>query len=95
LEDAGLGTASLTTVEEILANAITIFKDRVRLDVQTRTPGIEFADAWSRRQMMTYQDQAFSVICKEDLIASKLAAGRDVDLEDARLLQDTNEDVEA
>jgi len=87
LADAGLGTASLTSADEILDNAITIFQDRVRLDVQTETPGVTFEDAWSRRQVMTYQGQVFAVLCKDDLIASKLAAGRDVDLEDVRLLQ--------
>jgi hypothetical protein len=42
-------TASLTNVEEILSNQITIFKDRVRIDVQTSTPGLRFQDAWKRR----------------------------------------------
>jgi len=87
LTEAGLGTAGLTSADEILNNAITIFEDRVRLDVQTETPGVTFEDAWSRREVMTYQGQTFTVLCKDDLIASKLAAGRDVDLEDVRLLQ--------
>jgi hypothetical protein len=87
LLDAGLGTASLTSVEELLANEITIFKDRVRIDVQTSTPGIRFEDAWLRREVMSYQDQDFFVLAKEDLIASKRAAGRQVDLEDVRLLE--------
>ena len=38
LLDAGLGTAALTNVDDLLANEITIFRDRVRLDVQTSTP---------------------------------------------------------
>jgi hypothetical protein len=42
LEDAGLGTATLTNSEEILANEITIFKDRVRIDVQLSRPGSQF-----------------------------------------------------
>ena len=37
LLDAGIGTASLTSVDEILSNEITIFKDRVRIDVQINT----------------------------------------------------------
>jgi len=85
--DAGLGTASLTTPENILANEITIFKDRVRIDVQTSTPGIRFEDAWSRRQITTYHGQDFFILSKDDLIASKRAAGRDVDKEDVRLLE--------
>lgn len=87
LEEAGLGTASMTTAEELVSNAITIFQDRVRVDVQTTTPGISFEEVWNRRTTMHYRDQAFWVLSKDDLIASKLAAGRDVDLEDVRLLR--------
>ena len=87
LLDAGLGTASLTTVEAVLANEITVFKDRVRIDVQTSTPGITFAGAWPNRKTVSYQGQEFFVLSKQDLIASKRASGRDVDLEDARLLE--------
>ena len=47
LEEAGFATASLTTKDEILANEITVFKDRVRIDAQTRTPGLSFQDAWN------------------------------------------------
>ena len=85
--DAGMGTASLTNVDEILSNQITIFKDRVRIDVQISTPGLRFQDAWKRRNTMKYQGQAFYVASREDLISSKRAAGRDVDLEDVRLLE--------
>jgi len=87
LLDAGLGSASLTTARDLLANEITIFKDRVRLDVQTSAPGIAFADAWQHRKTMSYQGQEFFILSKEDLIASKRAAGRKVDLEDVRLLE--------
>jgi hypothetical protein len=87
LLEAGLGTAALVTAEELLAHEITIFKDRVRVDVQTRTPGIEFSEVWKNRETMDYQGQLFYVLSKEDLIASKRAAGRAVDLEDVRLLE--------
>lgn len=36
---------------------------------------------------MTYQNQEFYVVSRDDLIASKRAAGRQVDLEDVRLLE--------
>ena len=84
--DAGLGTAALTTVDDLLSTEITIFKDRVRIDVQTSTSGIDFADAWMDRKTVTYREQEFFILSKQDLIASKLAAGRDVDIEDVRLL---------
>ena len=87
LTEAGLGTATMTTPEDLLANEITIFKDRVRIDVQTSTPGLKFKDAWARRETMTYQGQNFFVVSKKDLIASKRGAGRKVDLEDVRLLE--------
>ena len=85
--DAGLGTAALTNVEDVLANEITVFRDRVRLYVQTSTPGIKFQEAWSRRKTLSYQGQEFFILSKDDLIASKRAAGRAVDLEDVRLLE--------
>ncbi len=87
LIDAGMGTATLTNVDEILSNEITIFKDRVRIDVQISTPGLEFESAWDRKNTMKYQGQAFYVVSRDDLIKSKRAAGRDVDLEDIRLLE--------
>jgi predicted nucleotidyltransferase len=87
LIDAGMGTATLTNVDEILANEITIFKDRVRIDVQISTPGLQFESAWERKQDMHYQGQTFYVVSLDDLIRSKRAAGRDIDLEDVRLLE--------
>ncbi|MBX3276394.1 MAG: hypothetical protein KF868_00170 [Acidobacteria bacterium] len=86
LLEANLGSAALITADEILGNEITIFKDRVRIDVQTSTPGLEFKDAWRNRVTMNYQGQDFYVASKSDLISSKQAAGRKVDLEDVRLL---------
>src|SRR5438270_13155813 len=40
--DARLGTAALITPEDLLKQAVVIFKDRVRIDVQTSTPGLIF-----------------------------------------------------
>ncbi len=90
MSEAGLGTASLTTVDEVLSKEITIFTDRIRLDVQTSTPGIIFADAWARRVTMNYKGQMLEVVSLNDLIASKRASGRDVDLEDVRILESKN-----
>ena len=92
LLDAGLMTAELTDPEAVLANEITVFNDRVRIDVQTSTPGLEFADAWRNRVTMRHAGQEFHVVSKDDLIASKRAAGCPVDLEDVRLLEDGGTD---
>jgi hypothetical protein len=87
LVEAGLGTASLTDVDSLLRHEITVFKDRVRIDVQTATPGLIFGEAWARRETVVYEGQAIYIVSKTDLIASKKAAGRNIDLEDARLLE--------
>jgi len=65
----------------------TVFNDRARIDVQTSTPGVSFQDAWPRRKTITYKEQDFFIFSKEDLIASKRASGRQVDMEDVRLLE--------
>ena len=86
LVDIGFGTAQMTSADEIVNTEITIFTDRIRLDVQTSTPGIRFEDAWRRRTIMTYEGQDFDVVSFADLIQSKTSAGREVDLEDVRIL---------
>ncbi|HDP33919.1 MAG TPA: hypothetical protein ENN29_02285 [Candidatus Hydrogenedentes bacterium] len=87
-EEAGLGSASLTTAEQLLAHEITIFRDRVRIDVQTKTPGLAFETAWRNHIAVPYQGQEILVVSKQDLIAAKCGAGREVDLEDVRLLEE-------
>jgi len=82
----GFGTAEMTNAQEIIETEITIFTDRIRLDVQTSTPGIRFDDAWNRRVTMTVKGQEFAVVSFADLVQSKTAAGREVDLEDVRIL---------
>lgn len=86
--EAGLGTALLTTPEGLLEHEITVFNDRVRIDVQIRTPGLEFEDAWKRRETMSYQGVPIEVVSREDLLASKRAAAREKDLADVRALED-------
>ncbi|MGD2270718.1 MAG: nucleotidyltransferase [Desulfobacterales bacterium] len=92
LLDAGMDTASLTNADKILSNEITIFKDRVRIDVQTSSLGLRFQDACKRHKTMEYQGQPFYVASREDLISPKRAAGRDVDLEDELLLELPNKE---
>ena len=87
LRQAGFGTADLVDAQGILANEITVFNDLVRIDVQSSTPGLAFQDAWNRRETMDYQGQKFYVASRQDLIASKRAAGRPRDLEDVRILE--------
>jgi hypothetical protein len=87
LEAAGIGSAALTTPQQLLAHEITIFKDIVRVDVQTSTPGLSFADAWHRRVEREVSGVPYWILSKPDLIAAKRAAGRPKDLEDVRVLE--------
>ncbi|RLC96691.1 MAG: hypothetical protein DRI77_08230 [Chloroflexi bacterium] len=87
LLEARLGTAGLTTAENLLAHEITIFRDRVQIDVQTATPGIDFDEAWKQREIMKYRGREILVVSRDDLIASKRAAGRERDIEDVRILE--------
>lgn len=87
LTDAGLGTAALTSPEDLLSHEITVFKDYVRIDVQTSTPGVSFQDAWNRKKTLLFHEQTFHVLSRTDLISTKRAAGRPVDLEDVRILE--------
>jgi hypothetical protein len=51
-------------------------------------------EAWLRRDVMEYQGQPFHVVSRIDLIASRRAAGRPVDLDDVRQLLVTDEGPE-
>ena len=84
--EAGMGTALLTTPEKIRDTEITIFQDKVRVDVQTKTPGIEFEISWQKKNIVDLRGHQVYLVSKEDLIASKVASGRDKDIEDVRLL---------
>jgi hypothetical protein len=77
----------MTNAEEVAAMEITIFTDRVRLDVQTATPGLTFENAWANRVNMSYKDQSFYVVSLDDLVRSRMAAGREVDLADVKILK--------
>ncbi len=87
LEAAGIDSAALTTPQQLLAHEITIFKDIVRVDVQTSTPGVSFEEAWHRRVEREVSGVPYWILSKPDLIAAKRAAGRPKDLEDVRVLE--------
>ena len=95
LTDAGFGSATMTDAQEVVAHEITVFNDRVRIDVQTHTPGLDFQAAGRRAKTITYQGQDFFIVSREDLIASKRAAGREIDLNDIRLLESHDQEGSA
>lgn len=58
-----------------------------RIDVLTSISGVAFEEAWPRRVEGPYGGQTVWFIGREDLIAAKLAAGREQDLIDVRRLE--------
>lgn len=59
----------------------------VRVDVFMSIPGVDFEEAWERRETVEIAGTPMHFISKEDLIAAKLAAGRPQDLVDVENLR--------
>jgi hypothetical protein len=58
-----------------------------RIDVMTRPDGVSWDACWSRRVPSDYAGEPIAYLAIEDLLASKVAAGRDQDLVDAKKLR--------
>ena len=55
----------------------------LRVGIMMAVPGGDFEAAWARRNVVDLDGLAVSFVSSDDLIALKLAAGRDRDLRDA------------
>jgi CBS domain-containing protein len=87
LKEAGFGTANLTSAKKILNNEVTIFKDYTVLDVFTKLKGSDFKTVWQNKRMKRINHESVPVIDLDELIKVKKAAGRDIDLEDVKILR--------
>lgn len=87
LDEVGMGTAGLTTAEDICNTEITIFKDVVRLDALTQVKGLEFTTSWQRKVFLALGHITIPAINIDDLIASKRAAARPHDEDDIKILE--------
>jgi len=58
-----------------------------RIDVSRSIPGVEFAAALARPVRAEWDGVPVAILSKDDLIASKRAAGRERDLRDVRALE--------
>ncbi len=84
---AGFGTAYLTTPEKILANEINIFEDYIKLDVITKPKGFDFKKAWPKKSVRNIKGVRVKFISLDDLIKSKVASRRKIDIEDIKILR--------
>jgi len=57
------------------------------LDVLTEVPGLDFEAARLRRGVTHVKEVPVNLVCLDDLIALKAAAGRKIDLEDLEYLE--------
>ena len=59
----------------------------LRVDVMMQIPGGDFDTAWERRKTVSMGESRIHFIGRDDLIAVKLAAGRDQDLKDVEAIR--------
>jgi hypothetical protein len=62
----------------------------LRVGVLMSVPGVEFEDAWERREKVSVAGWDAYFMSREDLIAAKVAAGRPQDLLGAESLRKSN-----
>ncbi|RME76392.1 MAG: hypothetical protein D6784_05960 [Chloroflexi bacterium] len=62
----------------------------IRVDILMGIPGVEFEEAWKKREEIDFDGLVVPFISKEDLIKAKRASGRPQDLIDADILAETN-----
>ena len=62
--------------------------DPVRVDILTSVTGLDFEQAWARRLVVDFGGQHAPVLCRQDLLASKVATDRPQDRIDARQLRE-------
>jgi predicted nucleotidyltransferase len=58
----------------------------VRIDIMTSVPGLDFAASWERKAIVDFGGESAPVLCREDVVKSKKAAGRTRDRQDVRRL---------
>jgi hypothetical protein len=50
--------------------------DPVRVDILTSVTGLDFPSAWKRRIVVDFGGEPTPVLCRRDILAAKIAAGR-------------------
>ena len=61
----------------------------LRIDILTSVSGLEFGDAWARKEVVDLGGLTVSVLCLEDLAANKRATGRPQDIVDLRWIDES------
>jgi hypothetical protein len=61
--------------------------DPIRVDILTSVTGLDFPSAWKRRIVVDFGGEPTPVLCRKDILAAKIAAGRLRDQKDVRHLR--------
>jgi len=84
----GFGSAGATEQQFIEpGRVVRMGVPPVRIEVLTSVSGVDFADCFSRKVDSVLDGIPVSIISRDDLIANKLAAGRDRDRDDVSRLR--------
>ncbi|MFY9726642.1 MAG: DUF6036 family nucleotidyltransferase [Bryobacteraceae bacterium] len=59
----------------------------VRIDIMTSVPGLAFGSAWNRKILVDFGGERAPVLCRQDVLQAKLAAGRLRDQRDVKRLK--------
>lgn len=87
LEEAGFASPEMTPEVFTADNGISLGTRPLQIDIMSNLRGVDFDGVWSRREAGPFNREAVNYISREDLIANKRAAGRPLDLDDARELE--------
>ncbi len=58
----------------------------VRIDIMTSVPGLDFVPAWERKVIVDFGRESAPVLSREDVLKSKVTAGRIRDRQDVKRL---------
>lgn len=87
LEEVGFGSPEMTPEVFTVDNGISLGSRPLQVDIMSNLRGVDFDEAWSRRESGCFNKEIANYISREDLIINKRAAGRPLDLDDARELE--------
>lgn len=87
LEEVGFGSPEMTPEVFTADNGISLGTRPLQIDVMSNLRGVDFDKAWARRERGSFGRETVNYISREDLIVNKHAAGRPLDLDDARELE--------
>lgn len=92
IEAFGFGKTGLTAADFLRENyVIQLGVEPNRIDLLTGISGVEFKEGWQSRVAGKLGGQTVYFLNRDLLIRNKLAAGRDKDIADARLLERTRD----